>query len=816
MNEPRSTPTHTSACVMAVAGLLHDAGKLLQPAKFPIDPQVARLEQHICPTDRRTGRPTHVHALYTAQALELARTDFGGLDRAAILRVASNHHRPSGDRFDEHLIQKADWLASGHDRRTTDQDPEDADPITALAAIMRRVTWPPDSPSGPGTDKAWCPTHELAFNPECFLPGPAQDADQYRRACETLSSRLIGGLSTGYANADACVEGINALASRLFHAVPSSRSRNQNPDVSLFDHSRLVAAFASCLAVQYDGQSEPRDADRIKGRFRLLAIGLGGIQDFIFRKLPPVDAGPGETGEKGLAKQLRARSFYISLLTHLAARRVLDWLGLPIVNLILDAGGRCLLLLPDDTANMQRVRHAIDFVQTWFFHNLAGSLRLDIGVSPALTDNDFAASGFPATYRAADDLLAHARLMVPCPLLRDAGSWSKSGWVDPQESLPVDRAPFAKQMIALGRALPRSKYLTIDGAGGDHATDIEILGYRIGLAGQRPSTGRVLSLDIHETDLTTPVLITANHVPVATEADVHLLQNPRTAEIDDRLDDETPHLGDPLTFNHIARLSALQPGFVDRHPMLAALKADVDHLGMLLGYGFGKQVSFGRLAGLSRSLDLFFKGFLTHQLRERYRYTYTIFGGGDDLFLVGPWHDILHLVSDLRGWFAAMACGNPCLSFSAGLVFAKPNTPVRQLAAAADDAIDAAKDAGRNRITLGANTLTWDQFQHSLELHRTLLAAVSTSGDQRPGMNASLLYRLLQYGRMAMAGKSAANLKWRAQMSYDLKRNLRESPANVKVQEHLAGIRSRDDASVLYTAAVFTLYHLRGGTDEQV
>ncbi|MGA2500064.1 MAG: hypothetical protein ABSH20_20185 [Tepidisphaeraceae bacterium] len=538
MNGSHSTPSHTHACAMAVAGLLHDAGKLLQPAKFPIDPQVARLEQHICPTDRRTGRPTHLHALYTAQALELARTDFGGLDRAAILRIASNHHRPSGDRFDEHLLQKADWLASGHDRRTTDQDPDEADPITALAAIVRRVTWPADSQPSPVSNRAWCPTHELAFNPESFLPGPAQDAEQYRRACETLSSRLIDGLATRYADADACVEGINALASRLFHAVPSSRSRNQNPDVSLFDHSRLVAAFASCLAVQYDGHNEPCDADRIKGRFRLLAIGLGGIQDFIFRKLPQLDAGPGETGEKGLAKQLRARSFYISLLTHLAARRVLDWLGLPIVNLILDAGGRCLLLLPDEASSVQRVRQAIDFIQTWFFHNLAGSLRLDIGLSPVLTDNDFAAVGFPATYRAADDLLAHARLTVPCPLLRDSGSWSKSGWVDSQESLPVDRAAFASKMKDFGRALPRSKFIAIDG----DASDIEILGYRIGLAGQRPSAGRVLSLDVHETDVTTSVLITANHVPVATEAEVHLLQNHRAAEGDDLADDETLHL----------------------------------------------------------------------------------------------------------------------------------------------------------------------------------------------------------------------------------------------------------------------------------
>ncbi len=811
MNSPHSAPAHTHACVMAVAGLLHDAGKVLQPAGFPVGPQVARLEQHICPTDRVSGKPTHLHALYTAQALELARTNFGGLDRAAIQRIASNHHRPSGDCLDEHLIQKADWLASGHDRRTAEQGPEDADPVTALAAILRRVSWPSDASPTPASERAWCPTRELAFGPGQFLPGSVQTREAYREACKVLSDRLISGLATDYADARSCVEGINTLTSRLFHAVPSSRNRSQNPDVSLFDHSRLVAAFAACLAMQYDAPGEPCDADRIKGRFRLLAIGLGGIQNFIFRRQPPMDAGPGDTGEKGLARQLRARSFYVSLLTHLAARRVLDWNGLPITNLILDAGGRCLLLLPDTPSVNQNLRSATDYLQNWFFHNLAGTLRLDIGISPALTDADFAADKFPSTYRAADGLLAAARLATPCPLLRVNGAWTVDGWVDSHEGLPVDRAEFARSMRDLGRSLPRSRFLSIDGPG-ETAPELDILGYRVGLAQRRPADGRVLALELDPDDLTTPVLITANHVPIASGDDVRLLGQAAV----EAADDDEVRAGDPLTFNHIARLSASNPGSLDRRPMLAALKADVDHLGMLLGYGFGAQVSFGRLAGLSRSLDLFFKGFLTHQLREKYPYTYTVFGGGDDLFLIAPWQDMLRLVSDLRRWFANMSGDNPSLTFSAGLVFAKPNTPVRQLAAAADEAIDAATARGRNRITLGEHTLTWDQFQRSLDLHAVLLAAVQTRIGERQGLNPSMLYRFLQYGRMAMAGKSAANLKWRAQMSYDLKRNLRESPENARVQEHLLRVRSPEDALVLHTAAVFTLYKLRGGSDEQI
>lgn len=58
------------------------------------------------------------------------------------------------------------------------------------------------------------------------------------------------------------------------------------------------------------------------------------------------------------------------------------------------------------------------------------------------------------------------------------------------------------------------------------------------------------------------------------------------------------------------------------------------------------------------------------------------------------------------------------------------------------------------------------------------------------------------------------DLKWRAQMSYDLKRNLpapdsADSPLG-RLHRALMAIRSVDDAGVLHTAATLTLYFMRG------
>jgi len=64
--------------------------------------------------------------------------------------------------------------------------------------------------------------------------------------------------------------------------------------------------------------------------------------------------------------------------------------------------------------------------------------------------------------------------------------------------------------------------------------------------------------------------------------------------------------------------------------------------------------------------------------KEGNRLVHIVYCGGDDLFLVGAWDDLLELSADLRKAFAAYT--NGMLSFSAGLGLFSPTYPVIRMA----------------------------------------------------------------------------------------------------------------------------------------
>jgi len=397
--------------------------------------------------------------------------------------------------------------------------------------------------------------------------------------------------------------------------------------------------------------------------------------------------------------------------------------------------------------------------------------------------------------------------------------------IDWRKRLPVDRTEFLHDMEQLGRQLPKARFLTLDGS--DHhriGPVLEVFGCQVRLHTELPPVpAGCFALRLEpELPLTIPLWLAAGYVPLATPKDIERLAEAIARQ--DRPPAETVQQPDDvLTFNDLALLAEDEQGQPLSHDMLAALKADVDRLGMLLSYGLGENISFGRYASVARTLDQFFKGFLQEQLRRRYRHIYTVFAGGDDLFLIGPWYDLVRLAEDLHGWFSRLTCQNPDVTFSAGLVFSRPGTPVRHLAWLAEHALEAAKTAGRNRITVASNTITWPQYSQALTLHRLMrsLSVAEPRGRAAP-LNSSLVYRLLQYARMAQ-GSTCPNqspgptdLKWRAQMSYDLRRNLPlQEPADprlLQLHQMLLNIRCPDDAAVLHIAAMLTLYLMRGAT----
>lgn len=111
---------------------------------------------------------------------------------------------------------------------------------------------------------------------------------------------------------------------------------------------------------------------------------------------------------------------------------------------------------------------------------------------------------------------------------------------------------------------------------------------------------------------------------------------------------------------------------------LGVLRADVDWLGAVFMAGIpGKYRTLSRSAALSRSLSMFFAKIITDVCCKRLpsgqkpfylfnekpgnRLIHVVYAGGDDVFLVGAWDELLEMAVDLRESFRRYTNGK--LSF---------------------------------------------------------------------------------------------------------------------------------------------------------
>jgi CRISPR-associated protein Csm1 len=174
---------------------------------------------------------------------------------------------------------------------------------------------------------------------------------------------------------------------------------------------------------------------------------------------------------------------------------------------------------------------------------------------------------------------------------------------------------------------------------------------------------------------------------------------------------------------------------------------------------------------LSRTLDLFFSGYLNTLVKEEYGNTYAVYAGGDDFFLISDWQNAIYLAERLERDFRAYTCDNPNVTLSVGLALAKPRYPIRLGAERAEELLKEAKDKGRARLAIFDRAVAWEIFREKLEPYFQFLDdAIKTEQ-----FGTGFLYRLLKYHRMHRELKEKGKIEralYRSLMSYDIKRNI--------------------------------------------
>lgn len=621
----------------------------------------------------------------------------------------------------------------------------------------------------PSLTHAWQPVAPLAptaagqahLFPVAEEPAPAERSRHLeafttalRSAAEALRGKAFPVL----------VEHLLALLQQYLWCVPA-----HSPDVALFDHLKLAAAVAACQA---------SGAEPAQGGLLLTVGDLSGIQDYIF-DIASVGAG-------GVARRLRARSLYVALISDVVTHRLLREFSLSSANVLASSGGKFYLLLPAMASADERLGQVQDEVDRWLLDQFTAEIGLNLVWVP-LADGDLQARSPERAGFANAVGEANARLAV-CKRQRLRVAAGDGGWRQEQFVIARDfggagvcrscgKRPAASAEgfcigclddAEVGQHLPRARYLCFYRlhGGPPRGPSLAFLDRTYVVPAERPPTAAdhpYLVVRLNDPDLAglrdypASFRYLANHVPHGADGGVK-------------------------PFGEIAAAS-------EGRALLGHLKADVDRLGALfafgLCYGSASYDSAAHQMLLSRELDLFFSGWLQHRLEApasagqvSFGDFYTVFSGGDDLYLIGPWDRAMPLAQEVRATFARFVGGNPHVTLSAGILLARDHYPIARAARDVEQVLEHAKEAeggGRNRLAVLGDCLRWDELPAVLREAEEIAAL-------GPDLTSALLHDLVEFGqahRAAQPGDVTA-LRHKARFAYNLARGLHERNSRVR------------------------------------
>lgn len=575
----------------------------------------------------------------------------------------------------------------------------------------------------------------LALQKDVIFPSE-QEGGEDQSAFQTIINEIKNSLPKTYRDDESYVEEVLAILNRTTTHVPSGYFS----DVSYYDQRRMTAALAVCLHKKNQEEVENylEEFDKYKAEPVALLVGgdISGIQDFIYT-----------ITAKGAAKSLRGRSFYLQLLTEAVLRFVLKKLGLPYTNVIYSGGGHFFLLAPLSAAGeLEKIQREI--TQVILKHH-GTSLYLALGHAQIPVEGFFDGK-FPEYWGQMHGALAqrkqrrytelggdlYKRVFVPREFggnPDDACSACKedhretSEWAEQQDQSRI--CTLCESFIEeIGKKLPKNGFIAL----------------KFGSANSG-SIGKASDV-LAEFGMDFEFLPDANS-KVEDGTVIWTLDDPENGKLPggDQCPNWIRYTAHQVPQNkkgEIYGFDELQEKVDGGFERLGVLRMDVDNLGELFKIGLGNTATLTRLASLSFRISLFFEGWLK-ALCEEEKYKgliYTVYSGGDDVFLIGPWDLIPELAKHIAEDFAAYTSGNPAVHLSAGMTFIDGKYPVYQAAEDAKNAIDDAKDLdGKNAFTFLGEPWKWGVFNSINQKHNQLNNLVKPKEpDKKPAPQALL------------------------------------------------------------------------------
>ena len=817
---------------IAMAAFMHDMGKFAGLDELGISSKDIDEYDHQLYLPAFNGRYSHYHALYTAEFIkrfqeyfpsELNSANWGEGD--IFTNLAAMHHKPESPM--QWVIAVADRLSSGWDRDNFEQNDNCGTHFkdykkTRLLPILEQLNL--DEAKHSDSVGNYKYRYGLApVTPKTIFPGRMEDiVPKSNKKANTeykeLFDKFIDNLKilSHRDKIELWYEHFDSLMMIYTSHIPAARVGDIVADVSLYDHSRTSAALAAALYlfhVQTDSFTEKDIKSYDGNKFFLINGDFRGIQNFIFSSA--------SDSQKFRSKILRGRSFAVSLLSELAADMLCRKIGLPTTSVILNAAGKFTIIAPNTSQTMSAVNDVKKTINDWLVKNSFGETVVNITVQEA-SCNDFTKDNFiklwdrfnlkmeqekysgfdiglyggPVEGYLDDFIIEHRKINEPgkpavCPLC------GKRPATTTFQDEPVCR--ICRDHIFLGTNIVKKNRLAVrfveDAPRSDNSLMEPVFGrYQVFFPENlKKHKNNILKYWNIGTDNITKsdaaVRFIKGYVPVYSKEDEEDERIISSGKSDKKKLETIEQIktGDPKTLNHIACMAKKpdpnRDGKYSGIEALGVLKADVDNLGLLMACGLKeKRYTLSRMATLSRQMNYYFTVYLPWFLENKgFNNIYTVFAGGDDLFLIGPWNSIIELAGSIHQSFADYVCQNKNITFSAGISLHKPHSPIGMMAESSENFLELAKSDDpdeKNRLTLFSETAKWSEIHELIEVE-----AIFEKWLDEGWISRVMFYRLNEFIKMAEKEKQVTSnneihmsdmacTKWRALLAYAVERNI--------------------------------------------
>ncbi len=763
-----------------------------------------------------------------------------------ILRAVAHHHQDELKQAQleaediSYIVYEADNLSSGADRRMEEgESGQSFQSLLNLSSVFNAF-----ESLSPKEDRT-------AF----YLEKAQEENVSYPRMSSGMSAspegyqKILQDLEVNFRqkNLDAMsVNELLMLTEVLMKYVPSSTNTKELPDVSLHDHQRLTAAFATCLydfflekgEKNYKKACMSSAAKWRKEELYLLVKGkLYGVEDFI-----------GNVPSKGALKSLRGRMFYMDILLNHIADEILESADLTRANVVFIGKSDFCLLLP----NTSKVEGVLDKIKRlfndWFLENFGNQLYFSLARIKAsgnmLVKNKDNDGNIGTLLHGLEKELFRKRN-------RRYTEEQLSFLLDETSSLNV-RAEEGRECAACHTS---SKHLHVGEFTGTMVCDACENLYHLGKKSLDGDLIAFYQQQVSRECLPVPSLRENLYIDIlpseraASEESFAKIYQKNRFVIGNKLCRQI-FMSDYVARDeggnvHELESLAEQSGDVASGigiKRLGVLYLNADHLTAAFWAGFQEQyMTFSRMATLSGAVEDFFRRNLRflcegkiNGVREKghkafrlfsaeeagNRMVHVVYSGGGEAFLVGAWDAVTELSIDIEKSYRRFTNGK--LTISAGLAFFGAKTPVAEMERYTRYLCAHAKRQGRDRIALSGIVMEQDDEQISCypwqRLEEKVFGeklsflqknfSVGEASVSKLSIGKGLLYRMLYLMRDATQGIHLARFAYllaRLEPAEKEKMPCYDAVRNKMYQWY----RSPVDRQELMTAIEFLVYQLR-------